>query len=228
MPTESRDLSSSEWCPRRLRKLGDAELVAALCANCGDALAVLFERHSSLVFRIARAILRDDGEAEETVQQVFLDVFRAITQFNAERGSFKTWLLQFTYHRTLNRREHLQANRSYNSADLDELMPGELFSGAERLVQFSPQETTRLVEELLAMLEPRRRRVIELTYFEGFTAEEIAKKTGESVAVVRHNLYRGLSKLRGVLQGSGQPRRDTAAEVQATTEGVLVANPRAL
>jgi len=72
------------------------------------------ERHSALVFRIARAILRDDGEAEETVQRVFLDVFRAVNQFNPARGSFKTWLLQYAYHRTINRREHLQANHFYN------------------------------------------------------------------------------------------------------------------
>jgi len=224
----NRDLSSSEWCPSRLRGLGDTELVAALCAGCDDALAILFERHSGLVFRIARAILRNDGEAEETVQQVFLDVFRAIAQFNPERARFKTWLLQFTYHRSINRREHLRANRFYNSADLDELMPGELFSGVGHLVQFPPQETARLVEEVLAMLKPRQRRVIELTYFEGLTAEEIAKKSGESVSVVRHSLYRGLLKLRGVLLGSRQAREETVAAGQATAEGVFVAHPRAL
>src|SRR5216684_3759674 len=108
-------------CPSRLRTLTDAELVAALASGCNDALAVLFERHSALVFRIARAILRDDGEAEETVQRVFLDVFKAMNQFNPDRGTFKTWLLQYAYHRSLNRREHLQANQFYNREELDEL-----------------------------------------------------------------------------------------------------------
>lgn len=218
--------SSSQRCPGELRKFGDTELVATLCEGCEDALAVLFERHSCLVFRIARAILRDDGEAEETVQQVFLDVFKAITQFNPARGCFKTWLLQFAYHRSINRREHLQANRFYSSSELDELMPGELFNAARQLVQFPLQETARLVEEVLALLELRQRRVIELTYFEGLTAEEIAKKTGESAVVVRHNLYRGLSKLRSILLSSA--REDAAAEEQAATEGMLVAHPRTL
>jgi len=222
------DLSSSQPYPGGLHKLSDTELVTALCAGCDDALAVLFERHSCLIFRIARAILRDDGEAEDTVQQVFLDVFRAITQFSPKRGNFKTWLLQFAYHRTINRREHLQANRFYSSVELDELIPGELFVGAGRLAQFSPQETARLVEQVLARLEPRQRIVLELTYFEGFTAEEIAARTGESVSVVRHTLYRGLSKLRGVLLGSGEAQEGVAADGQAATEGVYVAQPRAL
>jgi RNA polymerase sigma-70 factor (ECF subfamily) len=49
---------------------------------------------------------------------------------------------------------------------------------------------------VLKSLQPRQRRTIELVYYEGLTAEEISVKTGESVRVVRHNLYRGLEKLR--------------------------------
>jgi len=84
--------------PSLLRTLSDAELMAALRKGCYDALAVLFERHSALVFRIARSIVRDDGEAEETVQRVFLDIFRVANQFDSNRGTFKTWLLQYAYH----------------------------------------------------------------------------------------------------------------------------------
>src|SRR6266446_6410403 len=72
-----------------LRILEDDDLVAELASGHHDALTVLFDRHSALVFRIARRILRDDGEAEETVQQVFLDVYRSIAQFDPRRGSFK-------------------------------------------------------------------------------------------------------------------------------------------
>ncbi|MGH9566849.1 MAG: sigma factor, partial [Candidatus Angelobacter sp.] len=70
-----------EYSLPRLRTLGDIELVVALRYGCEDALAVLFERHSALVFHIARTIVKDEWEAEETVQQVFFDLFRAIGQF---------------------------------------------------------------------------------------------------------------------------------------------------
>jgi RNA polymerase sigma-70 factor (ECF subfamily) len=73
-----------------------------------------------LSFRVARRILRNDGEAEETVQQVFLNVYRSIDQFDAQKGPFTTWLLQFAYHRAINRREHLVSKQFYDSEQLDE------------------------------------------------------------------------------------------------------------
>jgi len=200
--------------------------MAALRRGCNDALAVLFERHSALVFRIARAILHDDGEAEETVQCVFLDVFRAMSQFNPDRGPFKTWLLQYAYHRSIDRRSHLQANRFYSRDELDERAPAALFYGAGHLICLTPQEVVCLVEQALAILESRQRRVIELTYFEGLTAEEIAEKIGDSASSVRHNLYRGLAKLRNVLQETSTAKEKTATECKATAKGMLVEYPR--
>ncbi len=225
MPLSDDELAALFLSPSRLRTLTDEDLMAALRMGCNDALAVLFERHSALVFRIARAILHDDGEAEETVQRVFLDVFRAVNQFNPDRGSFKTWLLQYAYHRSLNRRQHLQANRFYSRDELDELMPAEVFRGTGRLLCLLPQEVVCLVEQVLATLESRQRRVIELTYFEGLTAEEIAKKTGDSTSSVRHNLYRGLAKLRNILQETSSAKEKTAAERKVNAKGILVEYP---
>src|SRR6266404_1910298 len=220
-----RDLASLICSPSLLRTFSDSDLMDALRRGCNDALAVLFERHSALVFRIARAILRDDGEAEETVQRVFLDVFRAVNQFNPARGSFKTWLLQYAYHRTINRREHLQANHFYNREELDELAPAELFYGAGHLVCLPPQEVACLVEQVLALLEPRQREVIELTYFEGLTAEEVAKATGNTASSVRNNLYRGLSKLRNAVLENHKTRENSASERKASAKGMLVEQP---
>ena len=227
MPLSDDELAALFLSPSRLRTLTDEDLMAALRMGCNDALAVLFERHSALVFRIARAILHDDGEAEETVQRVFLDVFKAVNQFNPDRGSFKTWLLQYAYHRSLNRRQHLQANRFYSRDELDELMPAELFRGTGHLLCLLPQEVVCLVEQVLATLESRQRRVIELTYFEGLTAEEIAKKTGDSASSVRHNLYRGLAKLRNVLQetNNAKGKEKTAAEQTLKGKRILVEYP---
>ncbi len=221
------ELAALFLSPSGLRNLTDEDLTRALRIGCNDALAVLFERHSALVFRIARAILHDDGEAEETVQRVFLDVFRAVNQFNPDRGSFKTWLLQYAYHRSINRRQHLQANRFYSRDELDEMASAELFSGPGHLLCLLPQEVVCLVEQVLATLESRQRRVIELTYFEGLTAEEIAKRTGDSASSVRHNLYRGLAKLRNVLQetSNAKGKEKTAAEQTLKGKRILVEYP---
>ena len=88
------ELATLLCSPSRLRTLTDAELMDALCSGCNDALAILFDRHRALVLQIARAAFSNDDEAEEAVQRVFLDVFRAASQFNPGLGSFKTWLLK--------------------------------------------------------------------------------------------------------------------------------------
>jgi RNA polymerase sigma-70 factor (ECF subfamily) len=227
MPLSDEELAAAFLSPSRLRSISDEDLMAALRMGCNDALAVLFERHSALVFRIARAILHDDGEAEETVQKVFLDIFRAVNQFNPDRGTFKTWLLQYAYHRSIDRRHHLQSNRFYSRDGLDDLMPAELSNGPGHLLCLPAQEVTCLVEQVLATLEKHQRRVVELTYFEGLTAEEIAEKTGDTASSVRHNLYRGMAKLRSVLRETSKARgkEKTATEPALKGKRILVEYP---
>lgn len=173
----------------------DEGLAEQMQSGNADALTVLFKRHSPILFGIARRILRNDAEAEDAVQQIFLDVFRSIHQFDPEKGSFKTWLLMFAYHRTFNSRRAQLANKFFDSDPLERIAEG---SSDTATSQGKPSavENNILVEQVLSTLQPRQRRTIELVYYEGLTAEEISVRTGESVRVVRHNLYRGLEKLR--------------------------------
>jgi RNA polymerase sigma-70 factor (ECF subfamily) len=195
----------------RLRLRTDEELIAELIAGESDALTVLFERHSPLVFRIAHRVLRNDAEAEDAVQQVFFDVFRAARQFDPRKGSFKSWLLQFAYHRSFNSRRRLRARGYYDSDSIEDVLPRELVEGANHSFPMSPTDVVILVDQVLKLVQPRQRRAIELTYYGGLTAEQASEVTGESVRVIRHNIYRGLEKLRSVL-GSKSRERDQKQE----------------
>jgi predicted DNA-binding protein YlxM (UPF0122 family) len=104
-------------------------------------------------------------------------------------------------------------------------MPAELFNGPGHLLCLPPQEVVCLVEQVLATLESRQRRIIELTYFEGLTAEEIATKTGDSASSVRHNLYRGLAKLRKVLQETSKVKEKSVTERKVDAKRILVEYP---
>jgi RNA polymerase sigma-70 factor (ECF subfamily) len=202
----------------------DEDLAYQLANGHHDALTELFERHSQLVFGIARRMLKDDGEAEEALQQVFLDMFRAIHQFDSRKAPYKTWLLQFVYHRTINRKHHLEAKGFYSWEEFkEELLPMKIFEGSGRTLQLCSTELVHLVDQLLGTINDRQRRTIELTFYEGLTAEEIARETGETPAVVRHNLYRGLSKLRSALL---QKVKGTQGEQVKRVKGVIFAHPR--
>lgn len=177
----------------------DEELIEKLRAGEAEALTVLFERHGTLVFRVANRILRDDAEAEDVVQQVFLDIFRAVAKFDPAKGNFKVWLLMYAYHRALNHKRGLRSARFYELEDLEEVLQNHAVVEKRRPFPFQGTEAAHLVREALEQIQPRQREVIELVYYEGCTAEEIAARTGDTAAVVRHNLYRGMEKARSVL-----------------------------
>lgn len=171
------------------RFCSDEELAEQLQSGETDALTILFRRHSAVLFGVARRILRNDADAEDAVQRIFLDVFRSIQQFDPDKGTFKTWLLMFAYHRTFNSRRSQIASKVFDTDQLDENL-------TEASLSCSGAENGILVDQVMKSLQPRQRRTIELIYYEGLTAEEVSIRTGESVRVVRHNLYRGMEKLR--------------------------------
>jgi RNA polymerase sigma-70 factor, ECF subfamily len=179
----------------RQKFTSDEELAEQLQAGNADALAALFKRHSPLMFGIARRILRNDAEAEDVVQQIFLDVFRSIQKFDREKGSFKSWVLMFTYQRTFNSRRSQISNKFFETEPFEDSLAADGQPGIPEFCHFTV-ENGILIEQVLSHLQPRQKRTIELIYREGLTAEEVSVRTGESVRVVRHNLYRGLEKLR--------------------------------
>lgn len=90
-----------------MKELTDNELMADLQTGHGDALTVLFDRYHRLVLSIALKIVRHRAEAEDVMQNVFLEIFRAAAQFDPAKGTTKTWLLEYAYHRSFNRRQQL-------------------------------------------------------------------------------------------------------------------------
>jgi RNA polymerase sigma-70 factor (ECF subfamily) len=194
MTLPHRQVSKRAWL--KLSHETDEKLVGAIVAGDHDAITILFDRFARLVFRIAERILHDPGEAEEILQTVFLDVFQSAGKFDPERGSVRIWLLQYAYHRSIRRKQQLEARHFYDAEQFDSVISEIAQRSPRRNLNLSPEESSRLVNQSLALIDERQRRTIEMTYFDGFTADEIAMRTGESVIGVRHNLYRGLAKLR--------------------------------
>jgi RNA polymerase sigma-70 factor (ECF subfamily) len=172
--------------------------MAQLNDGVNDALAVLFERYQRLVFSIALKIVRDRGEAEDVTQNVFLEIYRSVAQFDPAKGTLKVWLLQFAYHRAFNRKKHLNTRNFYDQESTEEL---DRFS-QEAIVawrRYAPAELQRLLHQGLASLSRSQKRVIELASYDGLSMKEIADKTGNSLSNVRHHYYRGLQKLRSFM-----------------------------
>ena len=177
-----------------LRTLEDVALMEEVKARNGDALAVLFDRYQNLVRGVARRILRDQAESEDVLQNIFLEIYQRAGQFDPARGRFIVWLLQYAYHRSIQRKNYLVVRKFYVNVATDELSESE--QGRLRMYAEAPQECARFVREALALLNERQRRVIEMVHFEGLTLKDVAARTEESFSNTRHHYYRGMAKLK--------------------------------
>jgi RNA polymerase sigma-70 factor (ECF subfamily) len=149
------------------------------------------------VFGVASRILRDNGEAEDIVQAVFLEIFQSAAQYERLRGSARIWILQYAYHRSFNRRRYLILRGFYERTDASELHreypPTSYGESLERV------ETVQTLQEAFRHLTEAQRYTLELAFYEGLTMREIEQRTGWSVDNVKHHYYRGLEKLRSIL-----------------------------
>lgn len=183
----------------------DEELMSQVQQGDGDAFAALFDRHHRLVLTIALRILHDASEAQEVTQNIFFELYRSAGRFDAARGTLKVWLLQFAYHRSINRRNYLMLRQFYNRTDLEDVQEWEASSHPN--FRSSLPELKQLVEQLLSTLNDAQRSTIRSVIFEGLTLREVSEQTGESYSAVRNHYYRGLAHLRACLVAQREPVR---------------------
>jgi RNA polymerase sigma-70 factor, ECF subfamily len=177
----------------------DEILLQQLCEGDKEALAILFRRYARMVRAVGYRILRDASEADDLLQEVFLFIFRKSALFDAARGSARSWIVQVTYHRAIDRRRHLAARHFYTSVEIDDDSLGVREPRAE--IAFYEQSMEgmlgkRMLRRMDESLSEEQRRVIQLYFFEGYTLEEIAAKVGQALGNIRNHYYRGLEKMR--------------------------------
>lgn len=180
----------------------DGSLMQEIRAGNGDALAVLYDRYQPMVLGIAIRILRDRGEAEDILQAIFLEIFQCAAQFDPDRGKVSTWIMQYAYHRSINRRDYLSARKFYTCLVMDDLTESQ--QSIFKLYSEPPYECTRFVRQALLLLDERQRRTIEMVHFEGLSLRDVAAQQNESFSSVRHHYYRGLAKLKQHLKSPAQ------------------------
>lgn len=173
----------------------DEQLLSQVGVGSRDALGLLFRRHARAVFHVAYRILRDEAEADDLRQEVFIYLSERSQQFDAQKGSGSSWIMQVTYHRALDRRRYLDFRQHYGSEEFDEQrIP-------KTTVQPSPEtlDGKAIRDRLKDQLTPVQQETLELHFFEGYSLREIAEKNGETVGNVRHHYYRALERLRSHL-----------------------------
>ena len=184
----------------RMLNLSDEGVMEQLQQGHPDALLSLFDRFYRPVLSVALRILRDRGEAEDLMQDVFFEIFNKADQFDPAKGSPKTWILQYAYHRSLSRRQYLSLRNFYDRHQTTEREVSEPNSVDISWRGLTFHEWRPLLQEGLATLTEKQRNTLELACFQGLLLSEIAERTKEPLPNVRHHYYRGLEGLRKFLR----------------------------
>jgi RNA polymerase sigma-70 factor (ECF subfamily) len=180
------------------------EILLALVGN-GDkeALSVLFQRHARGVYNVARRILKDDSEAEDLVQELFLFIFQKAAAFDAAKSSASSWIIQMAYHRAIDRRRYLSLRQHYKVQELDE----DRLIGNRGQISINELAGKALLTTFWKELSAEQQQTLELHFFEGYSFHEIAEKTGQTFGNIRNHYYRGLERLRShIFHGKTSPK----------------------
>ena len=167
----------------------DADLIAALVRGERQALSELYDRHASVLLALAVRLVGIPAQAEELVHDVFIEAWHHARDFDVTRGSVRAWLLTRTRSRALDRRaaQSRQTKLAYQAH-------------AEAAVVAAPMQAASVdaerVHRGLGQLASELVTVVELAYFDGLSATEIAGTLQIPVGTVKSRLARALQALR--------------------------------
>jgi RNA polymerase sigma-70 factor (ECF subfamily) len=194
----------------QLSDLNDDALAAQVVLGHSDAMTILFRRHRNEVFGIAWRILRSSEESRDMVQQVYMEAYREIRNFDSSRGSFKSWLLTKALSRSINRQKQIKTDPLKQTMELDESIPSANSNGGSNRFHLLPPELSQLTAELLARLESRERDVITLIFYRGYTRKQVAAELNETLSAVRHSLKKAFGILYSALTETQHPVSDNS------------------
>ncbi len=157
------------------------------------ALEELYDRHSGLLYSAALHIVARSMDAEEVLQEAWLQAWNRAESYDAGRGSVVAWLLTLVRSRAIDRLRSRASRQRVEQAISDE-PPGR--SVEEPPATVAHRQLHERVTTALAALAPQQRQVLELAYFGGLTQSEIASRLGAPLGTVKSWARQGLLRLR--------------------------------
>ena len=179
----------------RWQSMDDEQVVAQVVAGQTALFEVLMRRHNERVYRAARAIVRDEAEAEDVMQQAYVNAYAHLRQFDG-RAAFSTWLTRIAVNEALTRARTRGRYQSFDAGDdgMENIVPLRSHEDPER--QTSNGELRTLLESAIDALPDGHREVFVLRQVEGLSTEEAADCLAISEDAVKTRLTRARRMLR--------------------------------
>ena len=179
----------------------DQRLVERMASGDGAALRTLYDQHARGLFSLAVRILRSQQDAEDLVQEVFVQAWRQAIRYDPSRGTVAAWLLTQTRSRAIDKLRSRRARPE--GAEVEGALERQRDPAAGADVEVVRLEQADAVRRALDGLPHPQRAALELAYYEGLTHVEIADRLEEPLGTVKTRIRQGLLRLREVLTTSG-------------------------
>jgi RNA polymerase sigma-70 factor, ECF subfamily len=169
----------------------EAELLQRIRRGNEGAMAELYDRFSAVVFSAALRVLGEASQAEDVLQEVFLQLWRNPSAFDSNRGSLAAWLAVIARHRAI---DHLRRRRP--ETDFEEVV---LSVDPQLDSQAARAEAIGRIRAVMETMSDEQRGALEMAFFEGLTHTEIAEKTGEPLGTIKTRIRSALIAIRKAL-----------------------------
>jgi len=161
-----------------------------------DAFSQLYDRFSSLVFTLAMRMLRVRSDAEDLLQEVFVQIWRQAQSYSVQRGSPEAWIVNIARSRAIDKiRSIRRMEKSFVLTD----DPARAESSENVESSAAESEARMAMNSALANLPETQRKVLELAYFDGLTQTEIANRLAEPLGTIKTRMRSGIQRLRDML-----------------------------
>jgi RNA polymerase sigma-70 factor (ECF subfamily) len=174
----------------------ELDLLARITKRERAAFEELYTRYSNILYATAMKFLKEDADAQDVVQDVFIQIWDKAKLYDPAKGKPLTWALTMTRNRSIDRIRAIQRRTRLRDDFEKETVADESAGIREALSGVDASERTQILRDAVARLSPEQRKVIDLAFFGGLTQSEIADRLGEPLGTVKARARRGLMKLK--------------------------------
>jgi RNA polymerase sigma-70 factor, ECF subfamily len=172
----------------------DEQLLSLMASRSEAAFEAFYDRHSTVVYSMARKILKTQSDAEEVMQDVFVRVWNKASDFDASRGTVLAWLMTIAHHTAV---DVYRRNQNRPTVELDD--------NALNIASHNANATDLVLDQMiaanaLAMLEATDRLVLEALYFEGLSQSQLAARIGLPLGTLKSRARSALQRLRAYFE----------------------------
>lgn len=185
--------------PRRADAATDARLLAELAAGQSGSLAELYRLRGGALLALLLRMLGDPQEAEEALQDTFVQLWRRAQHYDAAKAGPFTWMVMIARGLALDRLRRRARQDAAFDCYREAAGTGEL-DAHDGFARTAGAEAAGHIVRALGKLPPEQRQAIELAFWRGHTQEEIARTTGEPLGTIKARIRRGMLALRQQLK----------------------------